>query len=233
MLRVGLTGGLGSGKSTVASLFRKLGAPVMEADAVGREMMGPGLPVYNEIVRTFGPAVVQQDGTLDRRRLAELSFNDGRLEELNAIVHPAVIAEQQRWMDELARECPDCVAIYETALLFEASRAARSRGWRDRFDHLILVTAPEPVRIARYAARLAAPGATQETQAALAEEARRRIAAQLPDSEKTPLSDTILHNDGTLEDVSRQTEELYRKLQALAASGPAAVSAARRGRPQP
>jgi dephospho-CoA kinase len=233
MLRVGLTGGLGSGKSTVASIFRKLGAPVMEADAIGREMMQPGHPVYKEIVRTFGPGVVQQDGTLDRRRLAELSFNNGRLEELNAIVHPAVIAEQQRWMDQLADEQPNSVAIYETALLFEASRAALTAGWRDRFDHLILVTAPEPVRVVRYVARMAGPDATQEARTALAEEARRRIAAQLPDSEKTPLSDTILHNDGTLEDVSRQTEELYRKLQALAASATAAVSAARRDRPQP
>jgi dephospho-CoA kinase len=231
MLRVGLTGGLGSGKSTVAALFRRLGAPVMGADAVGREMMKPGHTVYNEIVRTFGPGVVQQDGTLDRRRLAELSFSDGRLEELNAIVHPAVIAEQQRWMDQLAHEQPNSVAIYETALLFEASRASRTSAWRDRFDHLILVTAPEPVRIARYVARMAGPDATPETRTALAEEARRRIAAQLPDSEKIPLSDTILHNDGSVEEISRQTEELYRKLQALAAGSTAAVSAARRDRP--
>jgi len=232
MLRVGLTGGLGSGKSTVAALFRKLGAPVMEADAVGREMMQPGHAVYNQIVRTFGPDVVQQDGTLDRRRLAELSFSDGRLEELNAIVHPEVIAEQQRWMDQLAQEQPGAVAVYETALLFEASRAARTAGWRDRFDHLVLVTAPEPVRVARYVARLAGPDASQQIRTALAEEARRRIAAQLPDSEKIPLSDTILHNDGSLEEISRQTEELYRKLQALARSSTAAVSAARRDRPQ-
>lgn len=228
MLRVGLTGGLGSGKSTVAALFRKLGAPVMEADAVGREMMQPGHPVYDEIVAAFGPEVVQQDGTLNRRRLAELSFNDGRLEELNAIVHPAVIAEQQRWMEQVAQKQPDAVTIYETALLFEASRAARTAGWRNRFDHLILVTAPEPLRIARYVARLAGRDATQETRAALGEEALRRIAAQLPDSEKIPLSDTILHNDGALEELSRQTEELYRKLQVLARSGPAAMSAARR-----
>jgi dephospho-CoA kinase len=232
MLRVGLTGGLGSGKSTVASIFRKLGAPVMEADTVGRDIMQPGHAVYKEIVHAFGSEVVQHDGTLDRRRLAELSFSDGRLEELNAIVHPAVIAEQQRWMEQLAHEQPNSVAIYETALLFEASRAARTAGWRDRFDHLILVTAPEPVRVARYVARMAGPDATRETQTALAEEARRRIAAQLPDSEKMPLSDTILHNDGSLEEISRQTEELYRKLQSLAASGTAAVSAARRDRPQ-
>jgi dephospho-CoA kinase len=232
MLRVGLTGGLGSGKSTVAALFRKLGAPVMEADAIGRAMMQPGQAVYNEIVRAFGPRVVQQDGALDRRRLAELSFSDGRLEELNAIVHPAVIAQQQRWMDQLAQEQPNSVAIYETALLFEASRAARTAGWRDRFDHLILITAPEPLRIARYVDRMAGRDAAQETRTALAEEARRRIAAQLPDSEKIPLSDTILHNDGSLEEISRQTEELYRKLQALARGGTAAVSAARRDRPQ-
>jgi dephospho-CoA kinase len=232
MLRVGLTGGLGSGKSTVAAHLRKLGAPVMEADAVGREMMQPGQPVYNEIVRTFGPGVVQPDGTLDRTRLAALSFSDSRLEELNAIVHPAVIAEQQRWMEQLAQEQPNSVAIYETALLFEASRAARTSGWRDRFDHLILVTAPEPVRIARYVARMAGSDATLEARAALAEEAARRIAAQLPDREKIPLSDTILHNDGPLEEVFRQTEELYRKLQALARSPTVAASAARRDRPQ-
>ena len=96
MLRVALTGGLGSGKSTVAAILRDLGTEVMEADTVGRALMTPGQPVYDQIVRTFGPDVVLPDGTLNRRRLAELSFRDGRIDELNAIVHPAVIAEQQR-----------------------------------------------------------------------------------------------------------------------------------------
>jgi dephospho-CoA kinase len=151
MLRVGLTGGLGSGKSTVAAIFRGLGAQVMEADAVARAMMQPGERVYEEIVRTFGPAVVRGDGTLDRHALAKIAFADGRLAELNAIVHPPVIREQQRWMDALEREHPDAVAIYETALLFEASRAAGTRDWQSRFGRRILVIAPEALRIARYA----------------------------------------------------------------------------------
>ncbi len=98
MLRVGLTGGLGSGKSTVAAMLRELGAQVIEADALGREMMEPGQPVYAEIVRVFGPQVINPDGHLNHARLAELAFRHGRLQELNAIVHPPVIAAQQRWM---------------------------------------------------------------------------------------------------------------------------------------
>ncbi|HEY3990563.1 MAG TPA: dephospho-CoA kinase [Acidobacteriaceae bacterium] len=216
MLRVGLTGGLGSGKTTVAAIFRSLGAQVMEADTVARAMMQPGEAVYDEIVRAFGPAVVRADRTLDRHRLAKIAFTDGRLAELNAIVHPPVIAEQRRWMDALEKQQPDAVAIYETALLFEASRAAGTRGWQERFDRRILVTAPEPLRIARYVARMGGPDADAAARAVLEEEARRRIAAQMSDEEKVRLSDTIIRNDASLEDVGRQTQAVYRELQALA-----------------
>jgi dephospho-CoA kinase len=216
MLRVGLTGGLGSGKTTVAAIFRRLGAQVMEADAVGRTMMEPGEAVYGEIVKAFGPAVVRADGTLDRRKLATIAFADGRLAELNAIVHPPVIAEQRRWMDALEKDQPDAVAIYETALLFEASKAAGTRDWQKRFDRRILVTAPEALRIARYVARMGGPDPDAATRAALEEEARERIAAQMPDEEKMRLSDTIIRNDASFEDVTRQTEAVYRELSALA-----------------
>src|ERR1019366_7376128 len=101
MLRVGLTGGLGSGKSTVAATLRELGAHVIEADELGRALMEPGQSVYAEIVRVFGPEVAGPDGRLNRVRLAELAFQGGRLQDLNAIVHPAVIVAQQRWMDEV------------------------------------------------------------------------------------------------------------------------------------
>ena len=216
MLRVGLTGGLGSGKTTVAAIFRSLGAPVMEADEVARAMMRPGEAVYGEIVRVFGPSVVRDDGTLDRRKLATLAFAGGRLAELNAIVHPPVIAEQQRWMAELECEQPDAVAIYETALLFEASRTAGTRDWQERFDWRILVTAPEALRIARYVARMGGPHADAGQRAALEEEARERIAAQMPDEEKRRLSDTIIRNDASFEEVTRQTEAVYRELCTLA-----------------
>jgi dephospho-CoA kinase len=218
MLRVGLTGGLGSGKTTVAAIFRGLGAQVMEADEVARAMMQPGEPVYREIVKVFGPIVVEADGTLDRRTLATLAFADGRLAELNAIVHPPVIAEQRRWMDALEREQPDAVAIYETALLFEASKAAGTRHWQERFDRRILVTAPEALRIARYVARMGGPHADARQRAALEHEARERMAAQMPDEEKMRLSDTIIRNEASFEDVTRQTEAVYRELCALAQS---------------
>jgi dephospho-CoA kinase len=218
MLRVGLTGGLGSGKTTVAAIFRSLGAQVMEADAVGRSMMQPGEAVYGEIVKAFGPAVLRADGTLDRRKLATIAFADGRLAELNAIVHPPVIAEQRRWMETLEKEQPNAVAIYETALLFEASKAQGTREWQERFDRRILVTAPEALRIARYVARMGGPDPDAATRAALEREARERIAVQMSDEEKMRLSDTIIRNDASFEDVTRQTEAVYRELSALAHS---------------
>ncbi len=216
MVRVGLTGGLGSGKTTVAAIFRSLGAQVMEADAVGRAMMQPGEAVYAEIVRAFGPTVVRADGTLDRHALARFAFTDGRLAELNAIVHPPVIAEQRRWMEALEKEQPDAVAIYETALLFEASRTAGTRDWQDRFDRRILVTAPEALRIARYVARMGGANPDAARREALEREARERMRAQMPDEEKMLLSDAIIRNDGSLEDVTHQTESVYRELRSLA-----------------
>lgn len=216
MLRVGLTGGLGSGKTTVAAIFRELGAQVMEADDVARAMMQPGEAVYCEIVETFGPGVLREDGTLDRGKLAKIAFAGGRLAELNAIVHPPVIAEQRRWMEALGKERPDAVAIYETALLFEASRTAGTRHWQERFDRRILVTAPEPLRIARYVARIAGPHPDEATRRALEAEARERMAAQMTDEEKMRLSDTIIRNDTSFDDVRRQTEAVYQELRELA-----------------
>src|ERR1700677_4841866 len=98
MLRVGLTGGLGSGKSTVAGIFAELGAAVIGADQLGRELMEPGKPLDGAIVERFGPVVVRGDGSLDRRALAVLAFQENQADALNRIVHPAVVAAQQEWM---------------------------------------------------------------------------------------------------------------------------------------
>src|ERR1039457_290911 len=154
MLRVGLTGGLGSGKSTVAAYLRELGAEVVEADVLGRQMMEPGQAVYATIVRAFGPEVVLPDGHLDRGKLAEMAFKGGRLNELNGIVHPAVIAAQQLWMDQVFARNPAAVAVVESALIFEVERNARARGvhegvladWRRRIDRIVLITAPDDVK---------------------------------------------------------------------------------------
>ncbi|MGC1462217.1 MAG: dephospho-CoA kinase [Terracidiphilus sp.] len=217
MLRVGLTGGLGSGKSTVAGILRELGAYVIEADALGREMMEPGQQVYTEIVRAFGPDVVGPDGRLNRTRLAELAFRGGRLDNLNAIVHPAVIAAQQHWMEEVFARDPAAVAVVESALIFEVVRDARARGekegvladWRRRIDRIILVTAPDDFKIDRYVARLALMGSAREAAVA---DARRRLTHQIHDAEKAALADYVIDNAGNRHDLRAQVVALWQRL---------------------
>lgn len=209
MLRAGLTGGLGSGKTTVAGIFRSLGAHVIEADAVGRQLMSPGHAVYREIIAHFGPEVVSADGTLNRRLLADLAFRHNRLVELNRIVHPAVIAAQQEWAERIFAEDPNAVVIVESAVIFEAEAQGTVPGWRQRFDRVILVTAPDEVKIARYVARMAESGRTLQD---LEADARARLAAQIPDSEKIPLCDYVIHNDGPLEETRQQVEHIFAEL---------------------
>ncbi len=213
MLRVGLTGGLGSGKTTVASIFRSLGAHVIEADAVGRELMSPGQPVYHAIVEHFGPEVVRSDGSLDRHRLADLAFHHNRLLELNSIVHPAVIAAQQEWADGIFAEHPNAIAMVESALIFEADAQGSAPGWRQRFDRIVLVTAPDEVKIARYVTRMSqgAPSARD-----LEADARSRLAAQIPDREKIPLADYVIQNNGSPEDTRQQVDRIFAELAAAA-----------------
>ena len=230
MLRVGLTGGLGSGKSTVAAQLRALGAQVIEADELGRAMMQPGQAVYEQIVHQFGPEVVGVDGRLDRPRLAKLAFEEGRLDELNAIVHPAVIAAQQRWMDEVFARDPDAVAVVESALIFEVERDARVRGesegvladWRNRFDAIIVLTAPDDVKVERYVERVAASGPARE---AAARDARIRLGRQMPDAEKAAQADFVIENTGDLAALRGHVESVWRKLEAesrlRSGSGPA------------
>ena len=217
MLRVGLTGGLGSGKSTVAARLRELGAEVIEADELGRALMGPGQPVYAEILRVFGPDVAGSDGRLNRSKLAELAFRGGRLDELNAIVHPAVIAAQRAWMDGVFVRDPNAVAVVESALIFEVERDARSRGetegvladWRRRFDRLIVVAAPDELKIARYVAK-ARPA--PETRTAAEADARARLARQMPDADKAARADFVIDNSSDLDHLMRQVDSVWRRL---------------------
>jgi len=219
MLRVGLTGGLASGKSTVAAYLRELGAQVIEADALGRAMMEPGQPVHDEIVRAFGPHVAGPDGQLNRARLAEMAFQEGRLDELNAIVHPAVIAAQQRWMDQVLERDPFAVAVVESALIFEVVRDAIARGeeesvladWRRRIDRIIVVTAPDEVKIARYVERVSPQGADRDAAQA---DARLRLAHQIPDAEKAALADYVIENTGNKSLLRSQVEALWQRLKA-------------------
>ena len=229
MLRVGLTGGLGSGKSTAARLFAALGAHVLQSDAIGRELMEPGHAVYADIVAHFGDDVVVPDRTLDRKALARIAFVDGRVEELNAIVHPAVIARQMKLSEEIFTRDAHAVVIVESALNFEASygeanravassgEGARATRWSSRFDRIILVTAPEAVKIARFVARSSAGGElTPAHRAELEAEAQRRLARQTPDEQKSSLCDYVLTNGGALSELEWQVDQLWPILQAAA-----------------
>ena len=221
MLRVGLTGGLGSGKSTAARLFAALGAHVLQSDAIGRELMEPGQSVYAAIVDHFGKAVVLPDGNLDRAALAKIAFADGRVEELNAIVHPAVIARQAALSEAIAAHDPHAVVIVESALIFEtkyrASTDETGKPWHSRFDKLILVTAPEEVKIARFVARTAeAVPITADRRADLEAEARRRLEQQISDDQKTALCDYVLTNGGPLKELEWQVDQLWPILKAAA-----------------
>jgi dephospho-CoA kinase len=217
MLRVGLTGGLGSGKSTVATFLREFGAHIIEADALGRQMMEPGHEVYNQIVRTFGSEIVSSDGRLNRSHLAELAFRGGRLHELNAIVHPAVITAQQKLMEEIFEQDPSAIAVIESALIFEVVRDALARGekegiladWRRRIDYLVLVTAPDDLKIARYIARISP---ADPSRAATEGDARLRLSQQIPDAQKTALSDYVIDNSGDKAALYDQVTYLWRHL---------------------
>jgi dephospho-CoA kinase len=236
MLRVGLTGGLGSGKSTAARLFAALGAHVLQSDAFGRELMEPGQAVYAAIVNHFGSGVVQPDGRLDRVALAKIAFDDGRVEELNAIVHPAVIARQAELSEAIFHKDRRAIVMVESALIFETkysetkysetkygetkcggSQTTEQAHWHSRFDRIILVTAPEEVKIARFVARAAAGEAiTAERRTKLEAEARSRLAQQIPDERKSALCDYVLTNGGPLTELEWQVDQLWPILQAAA-----------------
>jgi dephospho-CoA kinase len=209
MLRVGLTGGLGSGKSTAAQRFAELGAQVLYADEIGRCLMQPGESVYNAIVARFGPRILTLAGQIDRAALARLAFGENRLEELNDIVHPPTIARQAELIDAIHVKDPDAVVVVETALLFE-TRHGESQGWRRRFDRTILVRAAEETKIARFVARFSNGAAVNETtRTDLEQDARRRLAHQLADDWKAERSDYVITNDGTLDQLQAQVDAIW------------------------
>lgn len=201
MVKVGLTGGIATGKSTVGEMFARRGAHVIHADRIAHDLMSPGQDVYEEVVARFGRGILQSDGAIDRRALASLAFPD-RIQELNRIVHPAVIAFQDRWMEELATRAPSSVAIVEAALLYEAHADTH-------FDKIIVVTTPPEAKVERFSRRMK----VSMEEARL--EVERRAAAQIPDAEKARRADYVIDNSGTPEQTEVQVEEVWKTLSRL------------------
>jgi len=203
LLRVGLTGGIACGKSTVAKMFSDLGARVIQSDTIAHELYRPGEPVYQEVVKRFGRGIVKPDGAIDRSKLAAIVFGQGRINELNKIVHPAVIQHQGKWIFELASKEPDAVAMVEAALIFEAKT-------NSRFEKMVVVTCKPEQKVQRFAKR------TGTTEPAARAEVERRAKAQMPDEEKVRRADYVIDNSGPLERTRQQVEKIYAELKALA-----------------
>ena len=203
MLKVGLTGGIASGKSVVGEMFVALGVRLVQADHIAHELMQPGQSVYDQVVQLFGRGILNPDGSVNRARLAEAVFGQSgessNVKDLNRIVHPAVIRREDGWMEEVGRRDPRAIAMVEAALILEA-RAA------DRFDRLIVVTCMEEQRVHRFAERLKI-----DTEAAR-REVERRMAAQLPDEEKIKAADYVIDNSGSLDQTEKQVREVFAQL---------------------
>ena len=198
MLRVGLTGGVACGKSTVGAMLAERGAHFLQADTLAHQLYVPGKPTHAAVVKHFGVDILNPDGTINRARLANVAF-PGRIGELNAIVHPAVIAAQNRWMAEVGRKDPQGIAVVEAALIVEAGAAGD-------FDKLIVVTCDFQQKVKRYAQRA---GVSDEVARA---EVQRRSAAQLSDEEKASRANYVIDNSGSIEDTTRQVEAVWAEL---------------------
>jgi dephospho-CoA kinase len=192
---VGLTGGIGSGKSTVARIFAEQGVPVVDADRVAREVVEPGTEGLREVVEAFSEDVLDADGRLDRAKLGERVFgDDAARKKLESILHPRIAAASMARFAELASEGHP-YAIYEAALLVE-------NGSHRMMQALVVVSAREETQIARVCARDGVDEAA----------ARQRIAAQLPLEEKVAVADYVISNDGSLEQTRDRTLEVHRAL---------------------
>jgi len=198
MILVGLTGGIATGKSTVASIFRRFGATVIDADQLAREVVRPGKPAWREIVKSFGKRVLLPDRTIDRPALGSIVFHNRRkLRRLEQIIHPRVAREQQRRARDIARRTPDALIIYEVPLLFEA-------GVNTRVDKIIVVTADRGTQVARLKRR---NGLTRR-------EAIQRITSQLPLAEKARRADIVLDGTKSKSSLSREIRRVVQDLRA-------------------
>jgi dephospho-CoA kinase len=197
MLRLGITGGIGSGKSAVAAMLREMGFPALDADSLAHKLVEPGQAAYNDVVHAFGREILGKDGRIDRAKLASIVFADrAKLDRLNAIVHPLVGEAMDRQFGEWQAEGTHDIAFVEAALIVEA-------GLHKRLDGLVVAWCTPEQQLERLRARKMSE-----------EEARHRIAAQLPIAEKLRYATEKIDCSGSLEETRRQVEALVAKLRA-------------------
>jgi len=204
---IGLSGGIGTGKSTVAALLHALGAVVIDADAIVHEIQAPGSPVLNELVAEFGDGILDASGALDRAALGDIVFRDADARaRLGALIHPRVGAEMGRRLAK-ARAAGVDVVVLDIPLLFEGRKSGAGSAAQREFDATVLVYAPAETQIERQMKR---DGCSRG-------EAERRVAAQLSIEEKRTMADHVIDNSGSLEATEAQVRALYAQLQSSAA----------------
>ena len=203
---IGLSGGIGTGKSSVARMFAAQGAVVIDADAIVHELQARGTPMVAELAEAFGPGVLDAQGGLDRAALGAIVFRDPDARaRLNAIVHPKVGAEFARRIAE-ARASGARVLVLDIPLLFEGRRSGTGSAAKMQFDATVLVYAPEALQIERQVSR----------DACSRDEAIRRVRAQMPIEEKKALADYVIDNGGSLAETERQVREVLSRILAAA-----------------
>ena len=204
---IGLSGGIGSGKSTVGKMLEKLGATLIDADVIVHEVQSPGSPVLQEIAAEFGPGVIDEMGALDREALGDIIFRDAEARaRLGRIVHPPVIAEMLRRL-EVAQDSGAELVILDIPLLFEGAKTGTGAASVLPFDATVAVWATEENQVQRQIERNGYDG----------EEALRRVRAQLPLDEKRGMADYVIDNSGSLEETERQVREMVESVSAGAA----------------
>ena len=200
MLKVGLTGGIATGKSFVLSVLADLGCQVIDADRLAHQAIETGKPAYADIIKKFGEGILLADGSIDRQKLGSIVFGDQRARlELNAIVHPRVFEAQRRWFDDLASVRPDAIAVVDAALMIET-------GSYKRFDCLVVVHCAPEIQLSRLMSR----------NNLSREDALKRIGSQMPSIDKLKFADYVIDTSGTMDGTREQVSRLYMALKARA-----------------
>jgi dephospho-CoA kinase len=196
MLRVGLTGGIATGKSTVGRMFVELGCHLIDSDNITHQLLEPGQAVHVAVVQAFGERILAPDGTIDRKILGEIVFNDPQArKKLNNLVHPAVVQRQQEWLSEVEAQDPRGIAIVDAALMIEV-------GTYKKYDKVVLVVCPPAEQRRRLRQR---SGLSEE-------QIETRLRSQMPMEEKMKFADYVIVNSGSFEDAHREVERVYGEL---------------------
>ena len=200
MLIVGLTGGVASGKTAVSQVLKEEGAYIIDADQIARELVQPHKPAWNELIRAFGQEILQEDGSIHRKKLADKVFADPKERKLlNRVLHPRIREEMGRRAMEIGRKDPEAIVVIDAALLVEL-------GDHREMDKVIVVTSTERQQIKRL----------QDREGMGPEEARRILSSQMAPEEKLKVADFVIRNEGSLNEVKRRAKEVFQELKRIA-----------------